>query len=217
MTRLCVIFDLDGTLVDSEGLCNQAFLDLLPEINDSVETLVQRYRGRKLEVILADLAARLGRALPSDFEQRYRQRVSERFAHELKPTPGAHDMLKSMTYPRCIASSGPLKKIRQALAVSGLAPYFGDHIFSSYEIKSWKPDPGLFLHAAEQMGFAPADCVVIEDSKVGIEAATTAGMRALQYVPNDGQDIELANGMFRHMSELPELLVHFASAHGRSD
>lgn len=48
---ICVIFDLDGTLVDSEGLCNQAFLDLLPQLSDTVESLIQRYRGKKLTSI----------------------------------------------------------------------------------------------------------------------------------------------------------------------
>lgn len=59
MTNICVIFDLDGTLVDSEGLCNQAFLDLLPQLNESVESLTLRYRGKKLAPILADLESRL--------------------------------------------------------------------------------------------------------------------------------------------------------------
>lgn len=58
MNNICVIFDLDGTLVDSETLCNQAFLDLLPEIGVPVAVLVQRYRGLKLAAILADLSAR---------------------------------------------------------------------------------------------------------------------------------------------------------------
>jgi beta-phosphoglucomutase-like phosphatase (HAD superfamily) len=59
LTGICVIFDLDGTLVDSEGLCNQAFLDLLPQLSDAVESLIQRYRGKKLAPILADLEGRL--------------------------------------------------------------------------------------------------------------------------------------------------------------
>jgi hypothetical protein len=58
MARICVIFDLDGTLVDSEGLCNQAFLDLLPQLNDTVECMVKRYRGRRLAWILADIETR---------------------------------------------------------------------------------------------------------------------------------------------------------------
>ncbi|MGY6274749.1 HAD hydrolase-like protein [Methylomonas sp. MgM2] len=89
MTDICIIFDLDGTLVDSEGLCNQAFLDLLPQLDDTLPSLVQRYRGLKLAPILADIEQRLGLKLPSGFEPVYRQRVAELFATDLKPMPGS--------------------------------------------------------------------------------------------------------------------------------
>lgn len=61
--------DLDGTLVDSEGLCNQAFLDLLPQLHDPLQILTERYRGQKLSSILIDLENRLGLNLPESFEQ----------------------------------------------------------------------------------------------------------------------------------------------------
>ncbi len=210
MSRICVIFDLDGTLVDSEGLCNQAFLDLLPQLNETVASLTQRYRGKKLAQILADLERRLCRKLPDAFEKQYRQRVAELFSHELKPMPGVFEMLDIMNFPKCIASSGPPLKIRQALQVSGLAPYFGNNLFSSYEVGSWKPEPGLFQYAAKAMGFVPSQCVVIEDSEVGIEAAAAAGMRAFQYVRN-GETSSWRAGdavLFDDMLQLPQLLTH---------
>ena len=212
MTGICVIFDLDGTLVDSEGLCNQAFLDLLPQLSDTVESLIKRYRGKKLASILADLENRLCQNLPAAFEQDYRQRVAELFARELKPMPGVVEMLEATNFPKCIASSGPPLKIRQALHVSGLAPYFGDSIFSSYEVGSWKPAPGLFQYAAHAMGFMPGQCVVVEDSDVGIEAAVAAGMKAFQYVQKSGTLSCRAGDRvpFDDMSQLPQLLAHFA-------
>ncbi|MBL1263485.1 HAD-IA family hydrolase [Candidatus Methylomicrobium oryzae] len=211
MANICIIFDLDGTLVDSEGLCNQAFLDLLPQLNDTVESLIQRYRGKKLASILVDIESRLCQSLPDTFEQHYRQRVAELFSRELKPMSGVLEMLEATNFPKCIASSGPPLKIRQALQVSGLAPYFGDDIFSSYEVGSWKPEPGLFQYAASAMGFMPSQCVVVEDSDVGIEAAKAAGMKAFQYVPN-GETVSYQGGTpFYDMSQLPQLLAHFAS------
>lgn len=212
MTAICVIFDLDGTLVDSEGLCNQAFLDLLPQLDDTVESLTLRYRGKKLASILADLEGRLCQKLPDMFEVHYRQHVAELFSRELKPMPGVLEMLKTTTFPRCIASSGPPLKIRQALQVSGLVPYFGDSIFSSYEVGSWKPEPGLFQHAANAMGFLPGQCVVVEDSDVGIEAAAAAGMKAFRYVRN-GETPSYRIGdevPFDNMLQLPRLLAQFA-------
>lgn len=175
----CLIFDLDGTLVDSESLCNQAFLDLLPGLQDALAVLTERYRGQKLASILVDLAERLGAPLPADFELRYRSRVAALFEAKLQPMPGADALLQTLTLPYCIASGGPLPKIRQALEVSGLAPHVGERVFSSYSVGAWKPDPGLFFHAAKAMGVEPAACVVVEDSAVGIAAAGAAGMRAL--------------------------------------
>ncbi len=198
--------------MDSEGLCNQAFLDLLPQLSDTVESLTQRYRGKKLSRICADLEDRLCRNLPDAFEQHYRQRVAELFSRELKPMPGVLEMLEVTNFPKCIASSGPPLKIRQALQVSGLASYFGDNFFSSYEVGSWKPEPGLFQYAANAMGFMPGQCVVVEDSEVGIEAAAAAGMKAFRYV-RKGEASPCRTGdemSFDDMLQLPQLLAHFA-------
>lgn len=203
MPRICVIFDLDGTLVDSEGLCNQAFLDLIPQMDDTVESLISRYRGRELAWILTDIQARLDEPLPGDFVQKYRVRVAELFSSGLKPTLGAREMLQDLQHPRCIASSGPVAKIRQALSASGLEAFFGDHIFSSYEVNSWKPAPELFLHAADAMGFLPDECVVVEDSAVGIQAAGAAGMHALHYMPHH---FGAHPNSFQSMTELPCIL-----------
>jgi len=213
MNNICVIFDLDGTLVDSEGLCNQAFLELLPQLNDSLEALTERYRGQKLSSILIDLENRLGLNLQDSFEQHYRQRVAELFARDLKPMPGVLEMLATLNSPKCIASSGPLPKIRQALEVSGLAAYFADNLFSSYDVGSWKPDPGLFQYVAHAMGFVPCQCVVIEDSEVGITAAIAAGMTPLCYVQTGVTNSYQAAGhvVFDDMSQLPQLLEQFAN------
>ncbi|MCA9054279.1 MAG: HAD-IA family hydrolase [Planctomycetaceae bacterium] len=205
--RPCLIFDLDGTLVDSETICNQALLDLLPDLNASTDLLIERYRGRRLSDILRDIELQIGQSLPSDFEASYRKRVTDLFTSELKPIAGACDFLDQSTHTRCIASSGPMHKIVHALTVTGMAKYF-DHVFSSYDVGSWKPDPGLFLHAASMMGRLPVECIVIEDSSVGIVAAKAAGMRALRFRPSCGSDdyAAKADGEFTEMAQLPALL-----------
>ena len=203
---VCIIFDLDGTLVDSEPACNKAFLDLLPDLSDSVGDLVDRYRGKKLAEILIDLQERLGRRLPSDFEQHYRARVEVLFDSELRSMPGARQMLRSLGVPVCVASSGPAAKIRHALEITRLSKFFDERVFSSYDIGLWKPDPGLFLHAAKAMGFAPKDCVVVEDSSVGIAAALSAGMRPVQYLPNSDESVFPGATPLRHFRQLHRLL-----------
>ena len=103
-------------------------------------------------------------------------------------------------------SNGPPQKIEHALRVSGLAKFFGSNLFSSYVVGSWKPEPGLFLHAAQSMGFAPNSCLVIEDSIVGVRAADAAGMAALQYTPHFSETSGEAPMAFKDMSQLPELI-----------
>lgn len=182
----CLIFDCDGTLVDSELLCNIGLVAKLAEVGieaDATE-LMHRYRGWKLAKIMQSLEQVYQIELASDFELTYRQTVSDLFEHQLKPVAGVEAMLAQIRLPMCVASSGPRHKIEQALRVTGLSRFFSRNIFSSYEVQSWKPEPGLFLHTAEQMGFLPEQCAVIEDSYVGIQAALAAGMRPIRFEPD---------------------------------
>ncbi len=179
----CVIFDLDGTLVDSEPLCSQAFLDLLPELDDTVEGLMHRYTGMQMAPVFEDIARRLGRALPEGFGKAYRDHLTALYDAHLEPMPGVARMLDSLRVPACVASNGPPQKMAQGLRVTGLGRYFGDKVFSAYEVGRWKPDPHLFLHAARCMQAEPGDCIVVEDSAAGLAAAQAAGMRAIHFRP----------------------------------
>ena len=178
---VCIIFDLDGTLVDSEPACNKAFLDLLPDLSDTVDELVNRHRGKKLAEILIDLQARLSRPLPPDFEHHYRARVAALFDTELQPMEGVEKMLGAIGLPVCVASSGPAHKIYHALEVTGLSRFFDGRVFSSYD-------------------------VVVEDSSIGIEAAVSAGMRPIQYLPNRAECVAPGATPLRNFRQLHQLL-----------
>jgi HAD superfamily hydrolase (TIGR01509 family) len=199
---ICLIFDLDGTLVDSEYLGNKAFKEVIPEISETVEDLVEQYRGQKLSRIFEDIENGYGIKVPKNIEAEYQERVESLFQKELKATPGVAEMLRSLTCPYCIASSGPLEKIRSELRITKLDEFFKDNVFSSYTIGSWKPEPGLFLHAARAMGFAPEKCLVIEDSESGILAARNANMDYLQYCPQQRVEYEEKNKKFNSMGRL---------------
>jgi HAD superfamily hydrolase (TIGR01509 family) len=180
----CVIFDCDGTLVDSEYLCNLALEINLAElgIQESTAKLIEKYRGWKLAEIFNQLEETHNIKLN---ESKYRGLVAELFDRELKPVDGVKKALPKIQQIKCVASSGPLEKINQALQITGLSEFFGSHVFSSYIVKSWKPDPGLFLSAAEAMNFRPEECAVVEDSKVGLIAAINAGMQAYFFNPEN--------------------------------
>ncbi len=209
MIKKLVIFDCDGTLVDSEHLCNLGLSQQLSEVgvNMSAQTLVERYRGVEFNVILAELQNELGFIAPSDFEQQYRAKVSKLFDAHLKPIEGVEDVVAALSLTKCVASSAPRHKIEHSLTATGLRRYFDDNIFSCYEIGAWKPKPDIFLHAAKQMGFAPEDCYVVEDSLVGIQAATAAGMTCFYYCPEGATASQFGEIPFSSMTQLPTLIA----------
>ena len=182
-----MIFDCDGTLVDSEYICNLGLEIKLAEygVDSSANEMMKRFRGFKLAAILEILQREYQIELEDNFVSSYRDLVDELFHQDLQVCDGVHEMLAEISQSKCVASSGPINKIRSALAITNITHYFNGNLFSSYEIGSWKPDPGIFLHAAKEMGVQPHDCAVIEDSPVGIAAAKTAGMFPVLYDPDN--------------------------------
>lgn len=206
--QICLIFDVDDTLVDSETLCNSAYIDLVPEINVGVEKLVGLFRARKLSEILADIESIFECKLGDGFEKKYRAHVAELFQAHLKEMPGVTKALSQISHPMCVASNGPHAKITQALELTKLDGFFGPRVFSAYDINSWKPAPDLFLHAAAWMECPPERCIVVEDSGVGVWAGLAAGMRVLHYNQNADPNVEAHKGVtrFSDMAQLPQLV-----------
>jgi HAD superfamily hydrolase (TIGR01509 family) len=211
MEPKCIIFDLDGTLVDSESLSSKALIELLPEIDESIDKLTERYHGKKLAEIFIDIEKRFQFLIPEGFEPIYRKYAAELFENELLPIPGVIEMLEQIDHPRCIASSGPLAKIKHSLRITGLTDYFKSSLFSAYEIGSWKPEPGLFLYAASEMGFNPDECVVVEDSLTGVEAAKSAGIDVLHFSSESIEPNGKTYNAFNDMAELPVLLRNYGN------
>jgi HAD superfamily hydrolase (TIGR01509 family) len=178
-----VIFDCDGVLVDSERLSAVVMRDMADEegIAFSAAESLQFLRGKKVSVWIDELASMLGHPVTAGFEKEFRARCQSAFREKLEPVPHVRNVLHDLTIPFCVASSAPLEKVELTLSLTGLRHYFGDRIFSGYEIGSWKPDPGIFLHAAAKMHVPPDRCLVIEDSEVGVMAARAAGMQVLGY------------------------------------
>lgn len=178
-----VIFDCDGTLVDSEFLCNLALEHQLAElgVKSDANALLSKYRGGKLATIMSSLETEFSIFLPKSFEADYRLKVNNLFDEHLVANDGVKEVLTSLSILFCIASSAPRAKIERALNVTGLAKFFDKNIYSSYEVGSWKPEPDLFLHAAQMMGVESHKCCVVEDSLLGLQAANRAKMKSIYY------------------------------------
>jgi HAD superfamily hydrolase (TIGR01509 family) len=173
-----IIFDSDGTLVDSEHLASEALVEqaALSGVTLTVEEAVARFRGGRMADFITYVERLQGKSLPDSFERDLRKRMAAVLTTRLRPVDGALELVRSLSVPFCVASNGPRAKIELCLEVTGLLPYFKDRIFSSYEVGVFKPDPGLFMHAARSLGASPARCAVVEDSTPGIRAGLAAGM-----------------------------------------
>lgn len=209
-TYKCVIFDCDGVLVDSELLANQVMVDMANEHGAEVDLkfALQNFKGSFLKDCIRQIESIVGNKLPENFESEYRKRSFEIFKRDLQTVSGIESVLKNLDIPFCTASSGSKEKIKINLKTTGLLPYFMDNIFSCYDIGIWKPDPAIFLHAASVMGFAPEECVVVEDTPIGIEAARSGGFDVFGFSAHDLEEKfqNRATKTFHAMTELLPLI-----------
>ena len=206
-----VIFDCDGVLVDSERITNRVFADMLGELGlaFTLEGMFERFIGRSMAQCLDEIAVLLGRPPPADFTTTYRARTKRALETQLRPVPGIEEALAQITIPWCVASNGAHDKMRLTLGLTGLLPHFEGKLFSVTEVARPKPAPDVFLHAASRSGVAPGDCVVVEDTPTGVEAAVAAGMVVLGYAgltPAHRLRAAGAHYLFDRMADLPRLL-----------
>ena len=208
-----VIFDCDGTLVDSEVPA----MDVLHEMAIAAGLRLTRdeahaqFRG----VRLADMVAWIGAQVPNkpahfeaDFTQRYRETSTQRFKENLSPMPGAVELLSSLKIPFGVATNGPREKVQLTLDLTGLLPLVGDRIFSAYDHGSFKPDPALFLLAARTLGQEPQYCAVVEDSVPGLMAGVAAGMHVFSLHGRVGVPEEICERV-NFIASLSELNSYF--------
>lgn len=172
-----VIFDCDGVLVDSEPLSLSVLSEALTNqgLPADIPYVTRHFLGRQLATVRAHASSRQLHLSP-EFEHDLNARLVQRFHDELRPVPYVADALAGLGIPRCVASSSDLARVRLSLEVTGLAPFFDDHVYTAEMVARGKPEPDLFLYAAQRMSEAPAACLVIEDSLYGVLAARAAGM-----------------------------------------
>lgn len=209
-----IIFDCDGVLVDSELLSCRCLSEVLAEfgLQLGVEQALALFLGRSTKAIEQHYGV-LGQTLPDDFLPRLKARVLETFAAALQPIPGVGAVLSELKTPCCVASSSDIDRVSLSLDITGIAPHFGDRLYTAQMVRQGKPAPDLFLHAAGKMRADPARVLVIEDSISGVQAAKAAGMAVWGFVggshyrDRDGRAILTAAGadrVFARMSDFWE-------------
>ena len=181
-----VIFDLDGVLVDSETIWDEARRNLVARAGGTWSPQATRdMMGMSSREWSAYLHERLGVSLPaSQISRDVAATVDQRYATQLPLFPGARDTVVRVAgaWPVALASSSNRTIIERFLDASRLRSYFAATV-SSEEVAHGKPAPDVYLAAAERLGANPRACVAIEDSTNGLRAAAAAAMTVIA-VPN---------------------------------
>ncbi len=210
LEKKAVIFDMDGVIIDSEPIHyqinNRIFKDIGVSIsNEEYSTLV----GIPLKEIWKKMHFRYALKQPvSQLVIRHRQRIIEYFiqAENLDPIPGSVELIKSLKdkgFLIAIASS-TTKKIIEIIIDKLQISHLFDQITGGDQIIRGKPAPDIFLKTAADLGLYHRNCLVIEDSANGVQAAIAAGMKCIGFSnPNSGiQDITAANLIISDLSDL---------------
>lgn len=205
-----IIFDLDGTLINSEYFLKKIEAELKCEmgLQITIEEQIERFGGigphQQLEI---------DPSLPQDFPSIAETRFRERAKGELLPCDGVIDFLETYNGKKVIASNGPLEWIKMAINVTGLEIFFEQKdLFHVGLVENKKPAPDLFLHVLSQNPNSRP--IVVEDSLTGIKAGIAAAIPTFGYLGTSTKPeflkqkmIELgAKSTFSHFSELSNLI-----------
>ncbi len=205
-----VIFDCDGVLVDSEVTTNQVMVDNLAGygLHLTLSDCMSMFVGGTMSGV-RNKAREMGADLPDDWTEQIYAEIYARLREGTPLIDGIPELLaqldaSGMSY--CVASNGRPEKMQITLGQNGLWERFSKVVFSAHMLGSAKPDPALFLTAAQH--FDAKSPVVIEDSENGVTAAIRANMRCLAYAAHDDGARLSALGaeVFTDMSHVPGLL-----------
>ncbi|MAZ77014.1 MAG: HAD family hydrolase [Micavibrio sp.] len=183
-----IIFDCDGTLVDSEYLNNKVSADLLNDFGlkqYTPENFMAEFTGFTWSDIRRIIETRHQTKLPDNLITTYVEWVNELLEENLQPVRGAMEFVDAChrQINICVGSNGQRSNVLKSLDIGGFSPkYFSEeNIFTRIQVPVGKPEPDLFLFAAANMNALPERCLVIEDSSPGVEAGVAAGMDVLGF------------------------------------
>lgn len=182
-----VIFDCDGTLVDTEYLQNLATVQLLNEQGlhqYTIEYAFAHFVGIRFSDTLAKISRETGHQFPPGMPELYIKRTQALEEIYFKDIEGARELVieASQNFIICVGSNGQRANVIRSIIKAGMKNYFpDDHIFTALEVAHPKPAPDLFLHIARKMNIGREQTLVIEDSVPGVTAGAAAGMRVFGF------------------------------------
>ncbi|TDR14966.1 HAD family hydrolase [Marinomonas communis] len=205
-----ILFDCDGVIVDTETLSSNILKQMLHEIGLNVDdhTLHTQFAGFTTQECLELAESMLGKPLPETFPEQYRQAFNSAIQNSLTPIEGVVELLNSIRCPIAMATNAKRAEMELKLELIQLTHFFKTR-FAVDDVTQGKPAPDLYLKAADALGVAPEDCIVIEDSLAGIQAGKAAGARVYAYsavLPASLQKEAGADATFASMKELQSLL-----------
>jgi len=208
-----VIFDCDGVLVDSERLNVGTWTRMMRDagVDLTEEEAVEAFVGRAYQDNRVTLTELTGAVPDPEWERAWRAEFA-RSQEELEPIAGAAeavDAVRDLGHEVCVASGSLLAAIDTKLERTGLAGQFTDEArFSAEQVTKGKPAPDVFHLAAERMGFPVERCLVVEDSRAGLDAAVAAGMPVIGYSSDMTPTgwLDEASAVIDDMADLPSVI-----------
>jgi HAD superfamily hydrolase (TIGR01509 family) len=214
-----IIFDCDGVLIDSEGVASTVCARELCALG--WEMTAQQAQDRFLGMSITDMQplieTRLGRTLPASWRAELAQKLVAALGTDSKLIPGAREMLErvnTLGIPWCIASNSSDEELAVKFSRTGISHLTDGRAYSAAGVIAKggraKPAPDLFLAAAAGMQTHPQNCLVLEDSALGVTGAVAAGMKCYGFAPHgDGAPL-LAAGAHAVLQNLSDLFGVFA-------
>jgi HAD superfamily hydrolase (TIGR01509 family) len=207
-----IIFDMDGVIVDSESRHERAFLEVVREIGygDKLQFRFADYIGRSDQVMWVDFVARHKPPQPlEELLARKRQRMVDIIRREQPLFDELPELLEKLAarYALGLASGSERPVVEEVLKIKRLGRWFSAVVTDS-DVQRGKPEPDIFLRAAELLKVGPQDCCVIEDSKPGVAASLAAGMQVIAITnTHPARELRHATHIVKTYPEIERLLL----------
>ena len=217
--KMLIIWDFDGVIADTEHLSTDKYIEFAKNygIDITREEIINNILGKgqtkQLEALLA-----MGKNANAEIVKYINDEISDAVSKDICLTNNIEEIFNMKDFAQCVATGNSLVGIKARFEPLNLERYFNENnTFSASFVKHGKPEPDLFLYAAEKMNYSPEECIVIEDSIYGIMAGLKANMNVVAYLEHILYDkneyIEKINSLGKvhicnNMTEVKELLLN---------